>query len=271
MNNLKMYCISLDPSHLNLIQKIGYTPVGLGINNFSNSWQTDKIGINISNKNPFYGEYTFHYNIWKNNLIDFKGWFGFCQYRKFWVKKKPNADLDFNYFNSMLLKNINTQDDTTFDVILGEEMHINQFRFSKFIKRNLKKMILQPSLFYNKKKRNIKFHFDMWHGNNNLDKAIDLLDKKEKEDFRNFVNSEVSFNPHNMFICKNKTILFKYYESVFPWLERCEKIFGFKNLSNYGLKRIYGFLAERYMSYWFKKYTTYKTYPILFKDLSDFL
>ena len=95
----------------------------------------------------------------------------------------------------------------------------------------------------------------MMHGSGNLDKAIALLDSKDQEDFKNFVNTEVSFNPHNMFICKNQKILFSYYESLFPWLLDCEKIFGFKNLKGFGLQRIYGFLAERYMSYWFKKNT----------------
>ena len=108
----------------------------------------------------------------------------------------------------------------------------------------------------------------MMHGDGNLDKAIKLLDINEREDFNNFVNNEVSFNPHNMFICKSYATLEKYYESVFPWLERCEKEFGF-NLDGYGLKRIYGFLAERYMSFWFKKYTKFTTLPIAFKDLSE--
>ena len=63
---------------------------------------------------------------------------------------------------------------------------------------------------------------------------------------------EVSFNPHNMFICKSNIILNNYYETIFPWLG--EKLFGF-DLKGYGLKRIYGFLAERFMSYWFRKYT----------------
>ena len=96
------------------------------------------------------------------------------------------------------------------------------------------------------------------------------LDKQsEKEDFNLFLENSVSFNPHNMFICKSKKILNRYYESLFPWLEKCESIFGF-DLHGYGEKRIYGFLAERYMSYWFQKYTKYKTLPIIFKDLSDF-
>ena len=132
-------------------------------------------------------------------------------------------------------------------------------------------MILNPNLFYNKNKRTIKFHFDMMHGHGNLDKAIQVMDKNEKKDFTNFVNEEVSSNPHNMFICRNKEILFSYYESLFPWLFKCEEIFGFQDLKGFGLQRIYGFLAERYMSYWFKKYTRYKTLPLQFKDLSDFL
>ena len=111
----------------------------------------------------------------------------------------------------------------------------------------------------------------MMHGHGNLDKAIELMDEKEKNGFRNFVNKEVSFNPQNMFICKNKEILFSYYSSVFPWLERCEKVFGFEKKNIFGLKRIYGFLAERYMSYWFKKYTKHATLPIQFKDITDFL
>jgi len=111
----------------------------------------------------------------------------------------------------------------------------------------------------------------MMHGAGNLDKAINVLNNKDKKDFNDFVNSEISFNPHNMFICKNKEILYSYYESLFPWLFNCEKIFGFKNLNGFGLQRIYGFLAERYMSYWFKKYTKYKLLPIHFKDISDFL
>ena len=82
------------------------------------------------------------------------------------------------------------------------------------------------------------------------------------------MNKEVSFNPHNMFICKNYSILEKYYNTVFPWLERCEKEFGFE-LEGYGLKRIYGFLAERFMSFWFQKYTKYKTLPIVFKDITE--
>jgi len=271
MKNLQIFCLSLNPLHKNLIDKLGYTPVGLGSNIFSESWLSDKSENNISLKNPFYGEYTFHYWLWKNNKIDINGWIGFCQYRKFWKKNSNNInDESFESFNENILKEI-PQNIAGYDAVIGEDFFVNQFKFSKFFKRNFKTMALEPSLLFNKKKRTIKFHFDMMHGHGNLNKAIQVLAQKDKNDFKEFVNSEVSFNPHNMFICRNKNILFSYYDSLFPWLLSCEKIFGFKDLKGYGLQRIYGFLAERYMSYWFKKYTKYTTLPIYFKDISFFL
>ena len=80
----------------------------------------------------------------------------------------------------------------------------------KFIKHGLRIFIKNPLLFFSEKKRNINFHFDLMHGEKNLNKAIDLLDEKNKDDFRKFVNTEVSFNPQNMFICKSKKQLKSY-------------------------------------------------------------
>ena len=98
-----------------------------------------------------------------------------------------------------------------------------------------------------------------------LDKAIDVLDKTDKKDFKNFVKNEYSFNRENLFFCKSKTIIEKYFKSIFDWLEECEKIFGF-DLNGYAKTRIYAFLAERYLSFWFNKYTNPKTWPIFFFD-----
>ena len=70
-----------------------------------------------------------------------------------------------------------------------------------------------------------------------------------------------------MLICKSKEKLKNYYEVIFPWLEKCEKLFGFENLEGFGKIRIYGFLAERFMPYWFKKNTKITTLPIIFYDI----
>ena len=266
---MKMYCITLNDDHFDKIKKLGYIPVGLGKNIRNKNFKIDKIGENISEKNSYYGEYTFHYWLWKNEIKKSNNdWIGFCQYRKFWILRNRNK-----LYNNIedLREDIITTIPKEFDncdSILGEPIFVNQFKLSKFIKKKFIKIIKNPSLLFNSKKRNIRFHFDLMHGEGNLAKAISLLDNNDKSDFDYFVNSEVSFNPHNMFICRSNKVLEKYYNSIFPWLKRCEKKFGFE-LEGYGLKRIYGFLAERYMSFWFKKYTKYKTLPILFKDISD--
>ena len=271
VSNLDMYCITLNPMHLNLIKKIGYKPVGLGYANFSADWITDNNGKEISSKNQYYGEYTFHYNLWKNNLIAGDKWTGFCQYRKFWTIKKNNKKIEtFENFNTIILKEI-PENLKKYDVILGEDLFIDNLKISKLLKHNFRQIFANPNILFNKKKRNLKFHFDMWHGYGNLDKAINELEIDERTDFKQFVNEQRSFNPHNMFICKNVKILNNYYNSLFLWLEKCEKIFGFSKLNNYGMKRIYGFLAERYMSYWFKKYSKFYLLPIYFKDITDFL
>ena len=76
------------------------------------------------------------------------------------------------------------------------------------------------------------------------------------------------YNQGNMFICNKKEIFENYYNTIFPWLLRCEKVFGF-NEKNYGSTRIYGFLLERFISYWFNKYTKVKIWPIAFLDINQ--
>ena len=106
-------------------------------------------------------------------------WWSKCR-RKFWKKQSDlHIENSFENFNNIILKEIPKNLDH-YETIIGEDFFVNQFRLSKFIKHNFKKIFFEPSLLYDKNKRSIKFHFDMMHGNGNLDKAIDVLSKKEK-------------------------------------------------------------------------------------------
>ena len=100
----------------------------------------------------------------------------------------------------------------------------------------------------------------MHHGYKNLERAIKLLNNKDKKDFELYVNKNTFFNPHIMCIARPE-ILDKWFPSLFDWLERCENEFGFKNLNGYETTRLYAYLAERYMSFWFKKYTKFRENP----------
>ena len=66
-----------------------------------------------------------------------------------------------------------------------------------------------------------------------------------------------------------KKIVQKWFNTLFPWLEKCEEIFGFDDLKGYDTTRLYAFLAERYLSFWFKKYSNYKEQKWIFLNIKD--
>ena len=267
----KIYCMCLHDHHLNNLIKLNYTPVGLGNNKFSNIWLKDNTKNNISKKNSYYGEYTFYYWFWKNalNQYDDKTWVGFTGYRYHWSQKNDvhsdelNKLVNKDNFNQYILKKIPNEWENS-NVILGQKIHVNNWKLSKIFKHAKKKFLLNPSYFI-KSNQNIKLHFDVFHGEGLIDRAIEVLDDSEKNDFKNFILNENSFNRENLFFCRSKKIMNDYFESIFNWLRKCEDIFGF-NLNGYARTRIYAFLAERYLSYWFNKYTNALTWPIFFYD-----
>ena len=107
----------------------------------------------------------------------------------------------------------------------------------------------------------------MYHGIGNLDRAIKLLPKKDRYDFNYYVENNFSFNQGNMFISNSSAVINSYFSDVFEWLKKCEKIFRF-NLSGHRKIRMYTYLAERYLPYWFKKYTKYLEWPVVYCDIN---
>ena len=126
MNKLKMYCICIHDRYYKIIKKLGYIPVGLGKEILLEGWLRDDKGENISEKNEFYGEYTFHYWFWKNKIdqIENETWIGFCAYRRFWLNnKKIVSTPNENNF----LFNV-PEEWNNYDVILGQQFFINKMK-----------------------------------------------------------------------------------------------------------------------------------------------
>lgn len=271
MSNYNIFCMCLQSHHLQNIKDLGYTPVGLGNQDFSDEWIRDNTGENISYKNKYYGEYTFYYWFWKNMLeknID-GNWVGFTGYRYHWGQKKDissdnlTKQINKENFGNYILKKI-PPEWNNYEVVLGEEMRVDNWKLSKILKHGKKKFFLNPAYFM-KKNQNIKLHFDIFHGEGYLDKAISVLDNSEKKDFDEFVKNKNLFHRENLFFCRSNTLMNRYFQSVFSWLKNCEKLFGFE-LNGYSKTRIYAFLAERYISYWFRKYSKPLNWPIFFFD-----
>ena len=261
MIKLKVYCVT--NKRLASLERLpsNYKLVGVGDSIFSKKYIIPNNLDNIYYKEKYYSELTFHYWFWKN-ILDKKdkNWIGFCQKRRFWLNNETlDTNISYkNYQNFILKKPSNKWNG--YDSIICEPIFVNKVKKIKIIKRGFRSLLKDPSIFFLENKQSIKFHFDMHHGYCTLDKAINLLDKSDKEEFRFFVNNQTYFNPHIMFISSNK-IADEWFKSLFTWLHKCEDIFGFNDLVGYDKKRLYAFLGERYLSFWFNKYTKSLNWP----------
>ena len=83
---------------------------------------------------------------------------------------------------------------------------------------------------------------------------------KDKNDFYNYVRKKNNFNPNIMYIARPE-ILDRWFTDLFDWLEKCETIFDKQKLTGYDTGRLFAYLAERYASFWFKKYTKFYEQP----------
>ncbi len=265
MSKLSIYCMALENSNLKKIKELGYLPVGLKNENFSEEWIRDNTFDNISKKNPYYGEYTFYYWYWKN-LLKKKHkdeWVGFCSYREYWGN---NINSQSGILKDLVLQKPHKNWDK-YECIIGKPISVSGGKFIKMLKYGKLALLNNPKAIFFKSGRTIKWQFDMYHGVGNLDRAIELLPEKDREDFKHFTRTKTSFARGNMFISKSSKIIDNYFTEVFDWLLKCERIFGF-DLSGYGKIRIYTFLAERYLPYWFMKYTNYLEWPVIYYDIN---
>ena len=264
MKNIEIYCVTNKP--IKFLENFNYKLCAVGKNNFSKKYLRCDTGNNIYNKEKHYSELTFHYWYWKNKLdVNNKNWIGFCQRRRFWINKESvNKKITLNNFHEHLLQSVPSEWNS-YEAILCSPIKVNQVKISKLLKRGIKSVIKKPSLLIDNNKRNIKLHFDMHHGHGNLNKAIEVMNKIDRYDFEKFVNNSTEFNPHIIFISKSK-IANKWFKNLYDWLFKCEKIFGFKDLHGYDTNRLYAYLAERYLSFWFNKYTKVLNWPWIIFD-----
>ena len=265
MKNLNIYCMALNSSNLETIKKLSYIPVGLKNKDFSSEWLRDNTLINISEKNSYYGEYTFYYWYWKN-LLKFKRkdeWVGFCSYREYWGNKNISTS---QKLENLVLQEIDPEWEK-YDTIIGEPISVSGGKLIKSLKYGKLALMRNPRAIFSKKGRTIRWQFDMFHGVGNLDKAIEMLPDKDRDDFRYFTRTETSFARGNMFISKSSKIIDEYFKDIFKWLSNCEEIFGF-DLEGYGKIRMYTFLAERFLPYWFKKNSNYLEWPVVYYDIN---
>jgi len=267
MINLEIYCVT--NKILSILENTQVKLCSVNENILNKEYLKSNIKNNIFYKEKNYSELTFHYWYWKNLLDEKKNnWVGFSQKRRHWIKKdsiKENINKN-NFLNHLILKPDPSWEN--FESIVMQPINVSGVKKMKMIKRGWRNILKDPSILINKNKRTVKLHFDMSHGYGNLEKAIDKLEGEEKTKFRHFVNTSTIYNPHIMVISKPR-ILNLWFKSLFKWLRDCEDVFGLESLKGYDQQRLYAYLAERYLSYWFKHHTKSLEWPWVFYDASE--
>tara|TARA_B100000242_G_scaffold292481_1_gene267975 strand:+ start:68 stop:880 length:813 start_codon:yes stop_codon:yes gene_type:complete len=227
---IKIFCTSI--KYLKVIDKLPkyINPIGLGINKFPDHWLDEKKGTNISNLNKHYGELTGLYWIWKNILPDMKDEdiIGNCHYRKLWL-------------NNLYFKKIK---------ISFSSLNSNLFKPNNHNFKDIDCAQIQPIIF---QKKNLIEDFMNIHKTDILIKCADFLKEENKELYLKHLRQNKLY-PLNMFITKVK--FFKEYcEEIFPWLEKSFNLCIKKNLCVDYNMRLPAFLAERFTSFWFSKFS----------------
>ena len=261
MSNLEIYCVT--DKEIPFLEESNYKLAAVGKKKFSDKYLKCDYMDNIFYKEKNYSELTFHYWFWKNLLQhnNEDDWIGFCQKRRFWLSSKNNRYSED--ISDIILKSAPSEWQE-YEAVLCEPIPLGT-KLSKLLKRGWRNIVKKPNILFNHKRISIKTQFDLHHGYGLLEKAINVMNKKDKADFTEFVEKNTTYNPHIMFISKKK-FLNNFFQDQFEWLFECEKIFGFKNLEGYDQTRLYAFLAERYMPFWFKKYSKTIEWPWIFSD-----
>ena len=126
------------------------------------------------------------------------------------VKKKNIANK--TSINSLLKKLPDEWEN--YEAVIGEPIVLKRPGISKILKYGKIASIKNFKELFNSK-FSIKYHFDMFHGNGILFKAIEQLPDKDKKDFKEFVSNNNFFNQGNMFITKSPTVMEAYFTDVF--------------------------------------------------------
>ena len=200
MSNLEIYCVT--DKDIPFLEESNYKLAAVGKKKFSDKYLKCDFKDNIFYKEQNYSELTFHYWFWKNQLQNSNknDWIGFCQKRRFWLNSRSLTKGDD--ISNIILKSV-PKEWEKYETVLCDPIPLG-IKLSKLLKSGWRNIIKKPTLLFNHSRINIKTQFDLHHGYGVLEKAISVMNKKDKTDFTEFVEKNTTYNPHIMFISKKK-------------------------------------------------------------------
>lgn len=228
-----------------LIKSDILTPIHLGAEN--SDLQLNMIGDNtgdhISEKNSLYCELTGIYWAWKNDTTS--DYLGFFHYRRLF---NFNTDLEDELDEMSLLNH------SRVDNLMYEKYKLDDDTISDFTE---KYDAIIPTLIDLSAAIKVSHQYVTapYHHGEDLHLARHVLSKHHPEDVDAFDSEmeESSFYGNNMFILK-KELFHNLCEWLFPMLDEIHERVDYSKYNHFQEKRVVGYLAERLISLYFRKY-----------------
>ena len=158
LKKINFYCVT--NKEYSFFKDLPYNFAGVGKENFSKNFILSNTLDNIFFKEQYYSELTFHYWFWKNMIHNFPkdSWIGFCQKRRFWVKKESNK-FSINKYNLKDNILLNVPDEWvagSYQSAICEPIFLDRFSRTKLLKKGFRSVVRNPSILFNKNKRTNK-------------------------------------------------------------------------------------------------------------------
>ena len=230
---------------------VGGSDVGLGrLNEIS--------GYSIASKNKQFCELTAHYWVWKNIIptLHPNDYIGFCHYRRY-----------FTFGNKISIDEIESFDPTDiickifnegYNCILPTPLEFSQHTW-------IKNTIKYKRLFTPYTKYRLIEQYDDNHILDDLLVAVDLLPIEHRNKFEKYIKTNYTLSAYNMYIARVKDFN-DYFKLLFAWLFEVENKIDISSRDAYQ-SRLFGFLAERFSSYYFQTYMKPYFSDVTFYDL----
>jgi hypothetical protein len=239
-----MYCVSNKP--IFWLKNSQITPIYVGSLSASIDGLNDRNGDSIWEKNASYCELTAMYWIWKN-IIKKKQVhepIGFCHYRRFfspsqnfWGTIHEVNSVDYQPYYEKIVQ-------SSIDAILPNPIT------TRVDPGRVIDLVLSGMFRYPYQKITLREHYEILHIGDDLSAATALLPAFLRRGFEEHLDKSV-LHPCNMVIAQ-PNILDDYFSILFNWLEKVEAVISLSGRTACQ-KRVFGFLAERFCSFFFSK------------------
>lgn len=264
---MKMFCIT--HKRVDWLEDVGVIPLVVGgAPDVPRHWLRDDSLDNISKKNKNYCELTGQYWVWRNVLptLGDDELVGFCHYRRFFslddvpkLKSTVGREELVNLSDESWERVFKT---TGASVILAEPERLPSLALNRRLKLIRQQGVRISALW---RPSCLWYQFALHHDPMDLVRAIQALDGTAHQvPFKEYLLRPNRMHSYNMYVASKKAIS-DYFDVLFPWLSRCEDLINLEGRTPYQA-RIFGFLAERFASYYFSSMEQARGVPVQFVE-----